>query len=222
MTAKGQTEEVRQQWGLRWQFVGMLFALVVAKIAENTAPLLAVSWNLDLVQVTRVLLVGFVVASSWIGWSVSKAKGASQTVERVFSVPFAVLAIDVVLVVLYFKLAEGIGRSLNETTAFLPEAVWSLAIFVVYLIWDLITKISRKGIDRPSRIVSTGVCAAATLFIVLATTTIESNSDVVYANIALLLVFVSFRAAKDNPPLPSSVTYGTLIAAVLIAATVIP
>jgi hypothetical protein len=207
---------------LRWEFVGMLFALTVAKIAENAAPLLVTTWKIDPVQVTRVLLVGFVVASSWIGWSVSKAKGAQQPVDRVFSLRFAILIIDVVLVVLYFKMAEGIGRSLDEATTFLPEALWSTAIFAVYLVWDLVTKSLRKGQeDRFKRSIITGVCVASALIILFTTKGFAANQDdVVITNIALLLVFVAFRAAKDQPPQRLYVTYGLLLLAIPLAATV--
>lgn len=207
---------------LKWEFVGMLFALTIAKIAENTAPLLVVTWKLDLVQATRVLLVGFVVASSWIGWSVSKAKGAQRPVGRVFSMPFAVLVIDVVLVVLYFKMAEGIGRGIDEVTVFLPEAFWSAAIFLVYLVWDLVTKsFHERRADGFKRIRITVVCFAAALIILFTTARFTAGEgDVVLANIALLLVFVSFRAAKDRPPKPRSVTYGVLTLAILMAAAV--
>ena len=222
VASESKLDEQAKEMKLRWEFVGMLFALTVAKIAENTAPLLAATWRLDLVQASRLLLVGFVVASSWIGWSMSRAKGAEEPVGRVFSAPFAVLVIDVVLVIVYFKMAEGIGRGRKEDTIPLPEALWSTVIFFLYVIWDVVTKVLvRNGRDGTKRMISTVVCLAVTAAILAITAgATASDFDVVMVNTALLLVFVAFRAAKDRPPLRRLFRCGSLVVAMLLATAV--
>src|SRR5205823_1317152 len=100
----------QQRASLRMEFVGMLFALTIAEVAIQVANVVT-QGTLDasfLPAYSHLALATAIVATSWVGWSTSKAPGAQQDLDRVFSYPFVVLSVDVLLVIFYFIIVRGV------------------------------------------------------------------------------------------------------------------
>ena len=92
----------------RFIFVQLLFSLTAAEIARAAAELTLHDgeWASLLPAYGHLVLATTVVATSWVGWSVSEAS-LRLKVGSVFSWPFVVLLTDVALVIFYFILVRG-------------------------------------------------------------------------------------------------------------------
>jgi len=110
---------------LRKTFIGMLFALVVAKLAGNFAEWFyvatsgwtvlpfegkwfnrgGINWEMTL-PLTHNFLSLALVSMSWLMWSRSQAGGHQKQIQSFVSYPFLLLLIEVFLVTLYFSLAS--------------------------------------------------------------------------------------------------------------------
>lgn len=142
---------------LRREFVSMLFALATAQIAivafavfmarvpvPNTA-FPSEGWC-RAAALSHLTLALFVIATSWIGWSRSKA--AERGVDGVFDADFLPWIVDVILVVLYFCLTSSVevkGSIESHEFSFTfpsayPETIWVLWLLVMYGVWDALTK----------------------------------------------------------------------------------
>ena len=105
----------------------------------------------------HLFLATVVVATSWVGWSLSVAPGARRDVQGVFKGEFFVLLLDVFLVIVYFILVRTIDFGKEETPPRTDPAStvagWILVIFILYLVWDILTKviISWRGREGPTR-----------------------------------------------------------------------
>src|SRR5262249_5704542 len=129
----------------RFIFVQLLFSLTAAEIARQIADFVLRGrsvWD-DLPAYAHLALATAIVATSWVGWSVSTASlNPGLSVVRVFGWPFVVLLIDVGLVILYFILVRGVEIPKEEHGSFTltPSARHELltvaAIFLGYLLWD--------------------------------------------------------------------------------------
>lgn len=136
---------------VRQQFVAMLFALTVTRIAISVADLVgAWDWNDRGVAAAAHLLVAFtLVAGSWVGWSHSLTR--QRPVESLFTWPFVLLVFDVAIVVVYFVLVAGVeldasapqGQRLLQPTA--TWEAWSvLVVFSLYLAWDVAARLAES------------------------------------------------------------------------------
>src|SRR2546427_7071398 len=95
---------------LRISFVEMLFALTIAEVAVQVANVVT-QGTLDssfLPAYSHLALATAIVATSWVGWSTSKAPGAQHDLDKVFSYAFVVLSVDVLLVIFYFIIVRGV------------------------------------------------------------------------------------------------------------------
>jgi hypothetical protein len=146
---------------LRHEFVGMMFAVTVAEIGLQVASLVRqtdFSFQLYLPAFSHLLLATIVIATSWVGWTLSQSPGARHDVSKIFEAEFVVLLIDVVLVICYFVLVrsvefgkpEGEAKTVWSISA-APEARWVLYIFGLYFVWDFVTKVLIYRKDRAVR-----------------------------------------------------------------------
>jgi hypothetical protein len=204
---------------LRHEFVGMMFAVAIGEIGLQIAMLVHYENSVHylLPAYSHLLLATFVIAASWVGWTLSPSPGARHDVTAVFEVEFFVLLIDVLLVICYFVLArsvdlqkpEGVGTAEYKISA-VPESFWVFIIFCIYLFWDFWTKIVvflfRKAKGKADdntwkyysiRTIPTIVC---TYLAWLAHREFLENlkpAQVVLADLALLSLVLLFRAGKD-------------------------
>jgi hypothetical protein len=130
---------------LRFVFVQMLFALTVGEIARKFATLVdQVSIREAIPSYIHLFLVTIIVAASWAGWTRSIASRNIPPLLFVFSLPFLVLLLDVLLVIFYFIIVKGVEMPSVDTHVIVPsakqETFWVLIIFIVYFFWDFFTK----------------------------------------------------------------------------------
>ncbi len=194
---------------LRHEFVGMMFAITIGEVGLQVAALVQAGHPFHyLPAYTHLFLATVMIATSWVGWSVSKAPGARLDVTAIFQWEFVVLLLDVALVITYFIMVrtvefgkEGIAARVDPPSTL---AFWIFVIFALYFVWDIITKIfiyRRKpegawGRKYGSRMLPTIVC------LILACSIRErtKGADLPHyltADVALLSLVLLFRALKD-------------------------
>lgn len=151
----------------------MLFALVVATLAQRSADLLylitdgwtyfpfgyhAVSnlfrndWQL-MAGVSHATLGFLVVSVSWVGWSKSEAAGHREDINGFVSWSFLLLLLEVLLVTFYFGVAssielegEGANVHVSLSPSAVPESLLLALVFTLYFIWDLIADVFKSPI----------------------------------------------------------------------------
>jgi len=235
---------------LRHAFVSMLFALVIAEIAIQASNLVAVASNewatksvltvlrdvpspggwLMLAPMSHLLLVFVLISMSWVGWSRSIERGGSRDIHQIFSIPFLLLLIELLLVVLYFILARSVELHTKDAPpvtisrpSSIPEAWWITVIFLGYVIWDIFNDALPRYYPKDKRplagnpflswliVLAFGfvarcwvslVCAgAACLVLWRSGSPSQTPLQVVFADLALLCVVVWFWMAKSWEPL---------------------
>lgn len=206
---------------VRFAFVELLFALTAAEIAVQISDVHSKAGISAIAAPAYVhlLLALILVAASWVGWSVSKAPGATKDVKEVFSADFVVLLIDVLLVIFYFIVVKGVDqvivnvdKSLTVVASASHEAVWIAVIFGGYFLWDVLTK-AIIGDDKAGGItvilhrlcghafwdrgwVSTA-CLALSLITWYVVRGLVSPGFVILSDFALLTLVLLFRALKQ-------------------------
>jgi hypothetical protein len=121
---------------LRHEFVGMMFAVAIGEVGMQTAELVHNgSWIHYLPEYSHLILCTVLIASSWVGWTLSVAPGARRDVERIFQWEFLVLLLDVALVIIYFIVVRLVEKPPSLV------ASWIVGIFVLYFVWDIVTKV---------------------------------------------------------------------------------
>jgi hypothetical protein len=206
---------------LRHEFVGMMFAITVGEIGLQAAALVQAKHYVHyLPAYTHLFLATFVVAASWVGWSRSVVPGARQDVEELFEWAFAVLLLDMSMVVTYFILVRTVdfGNEHHRIDSASAVAGWHVLIFALYLAWDVVTKflmyerprdigwwegwkrvdtaLRKKRTDRFRRMVPTVICLFISWYLWKA---FEPAKDerLLTADFALLSVVLLFRALKS-------------------------
>jgi hypothetical protein len=130
-----------------------MFAITIGEVGLQAAALVqAGHWAHFLPAYGHLVLATVVVATSWVGWSVSAAPGARKDVHGVFQWEFLVLLLDVALVITYFILVRTIDFGKEGapplTKPASTVASWILVIFVLYLVWDFLTNVIISWRDR--------------------------------------------------------------------------
>ncbi|NVK56822.1 MAG: hypothetical protein HWE26_14550 [Alteromonadaceae bacterium] len=160
---------------LRKNFIAMLFALVIATIAQRSTDILfqltnswsvlpfkttaisnlfADNWKL-LSAVSHATLGLLLVSVSWVGWSKSESAGNKEAIARLASWAFILLLIEVVLVTLYFAIASSIELAVKDYQVIKnppkpsskPEALLVGLVFLVYFIWDIIADVIKSPLN---------------------------------------------------------------------------
>lgn len=200
----------------RFIFVQLLFSLTAAEIARVASELFQVGANWSALPAwVHILLATAVVVTSWVGWSVSESS-LRVRVNSVFSFPFLVLLIDVLLVVLYFNLVRGAEvpkANLPATPSAKIECDMIATIFFVYFLWDFLTKavlggqssdslaavLGRlRGSDYWRRSWQSVVCFSCGLLAWVFLRGTSGLSSVLLLDFALICLVLFFRASKEG------------------------
>lgn len=198
---------------LRHEFVGMMFAITIGEVGLQAAALVRAGHPVRLLPAySHLVLAAIVVASSWVGWTLSVAPGARKDVKRVFQWEFLVLLLDVALVILYFILVRTIDFNKDNVAARIDPAsvvaAWIIGIFALFLVWDIITKVAINLRDGSAtslstwfesdgiRIVPTVVCLIAA-FIVWWSVSDSDPAHWIGADFSLLCLVLLFRSLKE-------------------------
>lgn len=208
---------------LRFEFVGMLFALAIGQVAIEFVSILKTPISFDhwYYSFSHLTLATGVIALSWIGWQSSKSIGNTVTIDSIFSIPFIVLLLDITLVIFYYLLVNGNEKYITdlhvyEEPSVYSETKWVMRIFVVYLLWDVITKLIHINYKKVKgkkytylkhyeitfksikRLIITTVCLIIAIYFFYMYKGREVNDlQTLIVDINLLLVFIIFRAFKQ-------------------------
>ncbi len=195
----------------RHEFVGMMFAVTIGEVGLQTAALVQThEISRYIPAVSHLLLATIMIATSWVGWTLSRAPGGQLDVRGIFEWEFLVLLADVGLVIVYFILVRTVdfgaeGRPRIDSAYIV--ASWIVWIFWLYLVWDILTKIfmypkqpktSPPGTwfdEAGKRMIPTVIC----LVLAYVTKSLISSADFphwVTADLALLSLVLLFRALK--------------------------
>lgn len=193
---------------LRHEFVGMMFAITIGEVGLQVAAVVQAGHLAHyLPAYGHLILATTMIAASWVGWSVSIAPGARQDVRGVFQWAFVVLLLDVSMVITYFILVRTVDFEKESSPRIAPASTvagWVFAIFLLYLVWDLITKIVMNPgkLDRQwvrfqgSRMIPTIVCFIISLIVWWRV----KSADIPHwlsEDFALFWLALLFRAAKE-------------------------
>jgi hypothetical protein len=188
---------------LRWVFVSFLFALVTGKIAEKFSTLIR-RWNkvgVDrLPALLHLILAAVVVVTSWVGWSIETKSDPS--VGEVFGWPTWLLILDIALLICYFVLVSGIKVGTHVPNDAVHVAWWSMWILLLYVLWDFTVGSlvpPRPGSWCAQHVGVSLACAflAILFFFLVRGGRIQSSSSVCWADVALISLFLLFRAWKQ-------------------------
>lgn len=206
---------------LRFEFVELLFALATAEVAVQFGLLASAHQTLTKAPTaySHLILALILIATSWVGWSRSKAPGNRLPLEHVFSLAFVVLMLDVALVVFYFIIARGVEVPTPSKTGGLlvtpsaeQETFWVMMIFVVYVIWDFVTKALAIDIEARPRLnfwarlkgpfwkrgwISL-LCTAIALAVWILFRGVTTVVAVLATDLGLVTLDLFFRALKQN------------------------
>jgi hypothetical protein len=199
----------------RFVFIQLLFSLTIAEVARQIAALYDTGrpvWEVFAAYL-HLTLAAFVVAASWIGWSMSDAS-RRITVTRVSSREFVVLLLDLFLVVCYFMLVRGVeipaaGKAFQASAK--NECRWITYIFVGYFAWDVLTKtvITAPGEKRSwwtrfksnefwQRGVASLGCLLTALVISFMLQDVSRSRSVILCDIGLMFLVGLFRLLKEG------------------------
>ena len=205
---------------LRHEFVGMMFAVAVGEVGLQTAALLQAGPIFRFLPAyTHLTLAIVVIATSWVGWTLSVAPGARRDVRGIFEWEFVVLLLDVLLVILYFILVRSVDFGKDQAVPHIAPAsevaLLMLVIFALYLLWDILTKVlifwkyrdkSKKSLrvnfdsswwrTNGVRMLPSTAC----LFLSWITIRFVRSVDAPHmltADLALIALILLFRALKD-------------------------
>jgi hypothetical protein len=208
---------------LRFEFVGMLFALAIGEVAIEISKLLCSNLPISLwyYSLTHLILATFIIAMSWIGWQSSKSYGNIVTIDSIFSFPFIILLIDITLVIIYFIIANGGEHYISESKSMEKasaknETFWVMIIFIIYFIWDIVTKsvvilYEKDGNGRYkkkykcnfselfNRSIATIFCLIVSVYFYLHYLGKDlTGIQVLFVDVNLLLLFLLFRGWKQK------------------------
>jgi hypothetical protein len=197
---------------LRHEFVGMMFAVTIGEVGLQFAPLVHEGNFLHwLPAYSHILLATVLIATSWVGWSLSVSPGARRDMSGVFQWEFSLLLLDVSMVICYFVLVRAVNferGGTHEIASAEYVAKMVLVIFGLYFAWDFITKVliywrdRRRGVESKdwgpelARMGPTLFC----LFLAVWLSRIAASADDVHrltVDLALLSLVLLFRGLKE-------------------------
>lgn len=192
---------------LRFLFVQFLFGLAAAEVAIQASDLFLksnlIGTDAFWIQLVHLVFTLILISTSWVGWSNSSSSKNTGRVQSVFSRVFLVLILDVFLVALYYMLARSSGltgqdqRDQQELflTVYWPTVIM-VAIFAVYLVWDLVTKWPwGQGECKRIKVTALGLVMAGIVCLFLRD--VNTVPKILLTYLALILIDLSFRGFKD-------------------------
>lgn len=148
---------------------------------------------------------------------------------------FIVLMIDVLLVFCYFIIVRGVdlekptGANLQKAPSAENETFWLMVIFILYLLWDVVTKavISDPGREKFFRRIFgkefwergwvSVVCAILSYLAWVELHTLSKPQNVSLADASLLSLVFLFRGMKEKKWLATVICFSGFFAFLIIA-----
>lgn len=213
---------------LKFDFIEMLFALAVGDLAIEFSQLIIQNVLQNYFYIySHLLLALFILAFSYVGWRNSTSTGHLKSVKSIVSISFIILLLDLVLVIIYFIVIHSVETYNDERKVAMPaeamtETRWSIIIFLIYVIWDILTKlidekynligavyIRKRVINLKAFVTRTWPTVICLFLCLLIYMTLKSkfyqniissdkNEYVVVVDILLFLIFAIFRGLKQK------------------------
>ena len=189
---------------LHLTFVEMLFALAIGQIAIDLSRLIdyqlisSQTFYAVVPAYSHLLLAFAVISTSWVGWRNSQFSGTH--IENVFTLDYIELAVDVILVFMYFVLARAVeipdspNDSLSPNASF--EATAVAIIISTYAIWDLISCRTDKTKICQRWWASISCAIISWLLVWLGIGGTKTVLAVLFADVSLIVLILTFRAMK--------------------------
>jgi hypothetical protein len=211
---------------LRFEFVGMLFALTIGQVAIECGDIAMkdlIGWQYLYIY-AHLLLATVIIATSWVGWQTSHSFGNTRLIHSNFSSQFIILLVDIFLVICYFIIVRGAEEYYKEPAWSQAnpdgknQTLWTVVIFVTYFLWDALTKlwipfyrattddqhnikyVKETRVDFDTfwrRARYTLICLALAFFAYFAMSGESSENKIVCLDLYLIFVFVLFRGLKE-------------------------
>jgi hypothetical protein len=211
---------------LRFEFVGMLFALAIGQVAIECGDIVMkdlIGWQYLYIYV-HLLLATVIIATSWVGWQSSHSFGNTRLISSNFSSQFVILLVDIFLVICYFIIVRGAEEYYKGPTGRQKDpdgrnqTLWTLIIFATYFLWDVLTKLfipfyqekpdddgTKTYIKQTradfttfwSRARYTLICLALAIFAYFDMGGERSGGKIICLDLYLIFVFVLFRGLKE-------------------------
>ena len=206
-------------------FVEFLFSLAAAEIAMRFATVCDTGadwWSWNFLALNCHLLMSLIlIAASYLGWQKSEISHRDTSkITSLVSWEFLEMLLDVILVTIYFILVHlseiptlaadaPPGSMPTIAVSLIPEAVCVPCVFVLYLIWDVISKLPSR-IDRktgkpfgPGRLFRRGRISfiLATMSVTMSAVFWDRSAtaqDVIAFDIAVIGLVVLFRELKEH------------------------
>lgn len=201
MNSQGAEKTARQtETKLRHMFISMLFALVVGQLTVTGYAALegfefTLEWfKIGIYPLSHFFLALFVITTSWVDWSNTFEEPNFPRLTKIKSKGFALLIIDIIILILYFGLIKEIDSP--EKPSANPESTLFIMIFVLYIVWDLVYSSSELK-KKVFEVIPGILCSFASLFILLLCSFYDY---IILADILLLLTLFAFRWLKNNIP----------------------
>jgi hypothetical protein len=198
--------EIDFEKDLRWLLVSTLYALAIAEIAVQSAKLVAHNKRSrsDTSAVTaHLILVTFVVTTSWVGWTMAVGKEVhpEHHLTNVFSWSYCLLLVDVGLLIFYFVMAKRAGIPESGNEALTPSAknasFWLVMVFGGYVLWDLIARLIMHGLSEFQAIAwPTVVCFVLAIISWRYVRLVTTHAAMVVADAGMIALILLFRALK--------------------------
>jgi hypothetical protein len=202
-------ERIQLAEDIRWVFGTFLFAFVTTEILKKLAGLLIAPTDKALHRPAALMHLGLaivVVLLSWLGWSLAIAHGAYPNPGAIFEPQSLFLIVDFALLVSYYALVVGIDVHPEDSTD-LPSIkhmlLWTVVIFVLYLVWDLLW-VWTHGEFMRVRCLVPAICVALAYiaYKTLANVKVKPHDAwmVYFTDGALISLFVAFRSMRSSIP----------------------
>ena len=202
----GQIPEIDFSKDLRWLLVSALYALAIAEIAVQSANLVANkkrSLGDTSAVAAHLILVTFVVTTSFVGWTLAVARDVhpEHHLVNIFSAPYLLLLVDVWLLVAYFIMAKRAGAPKKEDSELDPSAAkgsfWLVMVFGGYFLWDIIAYWVMHGFAAfVVMIWPTAICLVMGIVAWRCLRLVTARAAMVAANAGMVALVLFFRATK--------------------------
>lgn len=187
---------------LHREFVGMLFALAIAEVALRSGEVVNSGSDVWAMApaLSHLILAGAVIATSWVGWGISKY--SLSPIRGVFTKDFVELLLDVWLVVVYFFIVHGTERFVEVSgtktiqASISVESRWIAVMFVTYILWDTLSKWG-KWRELAERVWASILCAALAGLTFWSLRELQGTVPVILGDLCLLMLVLLFRAMKN-------------------------
>jgi hypothetical protein len=211
---------------LRFVFIQLLFSLAIGQVAIKFSDLIVNNFSFSTYHYIylHLILCVVILSTSWVGFQLSRSAGNMEKINTIFSFQFLILIIDIALVIAYFIIVRGaeIGNYPKDGIPVIyppnsnNEICWSIAIFGMFFIWDIITKLfddnfnkqdnNKYGKERIfdfSELKKRGWQTLLCLCISIAIYLLFNNKEISplkasFIDVILILLFLTFRSLKQD------------------------